>query len=216
MGPSIPLLFMKKPQGKNVQAEPTQTSIQPIGAPSDDDIRLKLYRIIIERYREEIEAHEMKSVSDLKGLVQPHNEKIIEIRDSILGSFRPYIYDEHFLSAAKMCFSFVSSFRTISPPVSFWLTFSEMKELMAGDDIDKSILLCSLYRAIGLENAKVVMADTKNSYVAFEFSGKHYLSDHTKSEITEATGWQECIGLMKGKVLYTFSDKEYEDFSEQD
>jgi hypothetical protein len=220
MGSPLSLPFMKKPQGKNGQHPPPAMAPSNENAipasPSDDDIKLRLYRIIIERYREEIEAHEMKSVSDLKGMVQPHNEKIISIRDSILETFRPYVYDEHFLPAARMCFSYVSSFRTTAPPVSFWLEFSEMNELLAGDEIDKSILLCSLYRAIGSENAKVLTTDTKNTYVVFEFGGKHYLSDHGRKEPVESSGWQECVGFVKGKVIYSFSDKEYEDFQDQD
>jgi hypothetical protein len=211
MGNPLNLPFMKKAQEPKTEA---QGKAAP--SPSEDELRIKLFRMIIERYRDEIEAHESKSISDMKDLAKPHDATVIAIRDSILGSFRPYVYGEHFLAAAKMCFSHLSSFQTISPPVSFWLTFGEMKELMAGDEIDKSILLCSLFRSIGSENAKVFVTSTKNSYVAFEFSGKHYLADHSKPELSEFSGWQECLSAMNGKLLYSFNDTEYENFQETD
>jgi hypothetical protein len=211
MGGLIDLSFMKKQADSQKQEPPkAQAAIAP-----DDEARLKLYRIIIERYREEIEGHESKSVSDLKGLVQPRSETILSIRDSILETFRPYVYAEHFLQAAKMCFSYVSSFKPVSAPVSFWLSFSEMKELMAGDEIDKSILLCSLVRSIGSESAKIFVTDSKASYVVFEDKGVHYFADHSKPGLLEAKGWQECLALMRGKPIYAFSDKEYEDFAEE-
>ncbi|MCX6769488.1 MAG: hypothetical protein NT051_02285 [Candidatus Micrarchaeota archaeon] len=195
---------------------------QPVPEPKEpepengDELKLKLYRLVIDRYREEIEAHETKSVSDLKALILPRGEKIIEIRDSILESFRPYIYQEHFLPAAKMCQAFISSFKTVQLPVSFWLDFAEMKQLMAGDEIEKSILLCSLLRSIGSENAKVIVTDAKSSYVAFEYVGKQYLAGHQGAEISEFPGWQECLGAIKGKAIYSFNDNEYEDFQEAD
>ena len=37
----------------------------------DEDPRLRLYRLIIDRYRDKIEEYETKSVSDLKLLIQP-------------------------------------------------------------------------------------------------------------------------------------------------
>lgn len=212
MGGLIDLSFMKKQPGASQPAPPP---VQP-KEPSEDEVRLRLYRIIIERYREEIEEHEVKSVSDLKGLVQPRSETILSIRDSMLDTFRPYVYAEHFLQAAKMAFSYVSSFKPVSAPVSFWLSFSEMKDLMAGDEIDKSILLCSLIRSMGSESAKIFVTDSKASYVVFEDKGAHFVADHSKDELCQAKGWQECLALFRGKPIYAFSDKEYEDFSEQE
>ena len=117
------------------------------------------------------------------------------------------------MQAAKMAFEYVSSFRTLSLPVSFWLDFTEMQQLMAGDEIDKSILLCSLLRSLGSESAKVVVTDSRNSYVLFEFSGRNFVADHSQKEIVEKP---EGASVLKGKPLYSFNDKEYEDFQESE
>jgi hypothetical protein len=115
-----------------------------------------------------------------------------------------------------MCFSFVSTLRTVPLPVSFWLTFEEMERLMAGDQIDKSILLCSLLRALGSENAKVFVCEGGNSHVLFQFAGKTYVADHSKTELTESLSADAAYSLLAGKILYAFNDKEHEDFAESE
>ena len=206
--PLLDLPFMRKP---GMGAEGAPPSAQP--EPSEDELRLKACRLIIDRYRELIEAQEQRSVSDLKGAVQPRNERIAAMRESLAEGFHPYVYEEHFMQAAKMAFEYVSSFRTLSLPVSFWLDFTEMQQLMAGDEIDKSILLCSLLRSLGSESAKVVVTDSRNSYVLFEFSGRNFVADHSQKEIVEKP---EGASVLKGKPLYSFNDKEYEDFQESE
>jgi hypothetical protein len=85
--------LMKKPDSKPAGAVPSE---------SDCDLRLRLHRLIIDRYREEIEEHENKTVADLKSMIQPHEPIISKLRESLLEGFRPYIYQEHFLPALGM------------------------------------------------------------------------------------------------------------------
>jgi len=183
--------------------------------PSESELLLRLCRLIIERYRDHIEAEEQKSVLDLQRQVKPFDERIAKIRDSITEGFHPYVYDEHFLSAAKEAFSFVSAFATMHAPVPFWLSFAEMEELMAGEEIDKSILLCSILRSLGSENAKVFVTDNRRSYVLFQFSGKSFVADHSEAAIAEKPSGAEALSHLSGKILYSFSDKEYDDFQEE-
>jgi len=208
----LKLPFMRKEKAGQ-ESQQAATAAVP-SEPTDDELKLRLYRLIIDRYRDKIEEYETKSVSDIKGLIQPRHEKITEIRDSITQDFHPYVYEQHFLSAAKMAFSAVSSFRTIAAPVSFWLSFSDIQEIGAGDEIDKSILLCSIFRSLGSENAKVFVTDTRNSYSLFQFDGKSYAADHSQKELLEFADGQSALSSLKGKLLYAFNDKDYEDFQE--
>ncbi|MCX8197681.1 MAG: hypothetical protein N3F07_00590 [Candidatus Micrarchaeota archaeon] len=200
-------LLAKKP--KSPPSSPPASS-----PPSDDELKLRLCRLIIERYREKIEESETKSVSDLKSMVNPKDACVVELKEAITESFHPYVYSEHFLDCAKMAFKHVSAFKTVSAPVSFWLSFSEIKELMAGDEIDKSIFLCSILRALGSENAKVFVTDTRNSYVLFQFRGKSFVADHSKEAIQEFASGQQAMDSLKGKIIYAFNDLAYEDFQE--
>ncbi|MEM4348569.1 MAG: hypothetical protein QXN37_03300 [Candidatus Anstonellaceae archaeon] len=201
---------MKKPK-----EEPSGSSqSEPPSNLQEDQLKMKLYKIIIDRYREQIEAYETKTVSELKTMVAPYDKKIEEIRATITSNFHPYIFSEHFLEAARMAFAYVSSFQTISPPVSFWLSFQEMHSLLAGDEIDKSILLCSILRSLGCEHAKVVVTDSRTSFVIFEFEGKIFLASHSEKELKEFKSEKEAFSFMPGKPLYAFNDKVYEDFAE--
>ena len=206
--------LMKKPENK----QPASSPSQPPAAPSEPDVelRLKLFRLIIERYRDDIEAHENKTVSDLKGMVLPHDPIITKTRDSLLEGFRPYIYEEHFLPAAKMCCEYVASFATISPPVAFWLGFSDMQSIMAGDEIDKSILLCSLLRSLGSPDARIFVTNTKNSYVLCSFGGKFHLSAHSGAEPMICESEAEAVLRMSGKPIYSFNDRDYSALSDEE
>ncbi|MCX8174703.1 MAG: hypothetical protein N3E51_00655 [Candidatus Micrarchaeota archaeon] len=212
------LPFMRKGDGSSQSGQPGgsgQASPEPPEPEvSEQELRLRLYKLIIERYRDMIEDCERKTVTDLKGLIAPNSEPIAKIRDSIISDFHPYIFEQHFPEASKMAFSYVSSFRTISPPVSFWLTFSDMQELMAGDEIDKSILLCSLLRSLGCENAKVLVTDSKKAYVLFEHQGRSFVANHSQKELSSYESSQQALSSLSGKALYAFNDKEYEDFQE--
>ncbi len=216
------LPFMKKAKGQASQNAATAThassasdaSAEQAAEPSDEELKLRLYRLIIDRYRDKIEEYETKSVSDLKLLIQPRDAKIAEMHESIIEDFHPYVYGEHFLSAAKMAYSYISSFRTLSAPVSFWLAFSDIQEIGAGDEIDKSLLLCSVLRSLGSENAKVFVTDTRNSYVLFQFEGKSFVADHSQKELLQFDDGQSALSSLRGKLLYAFNDKDYEDFQE--
>lgn len=210
MQPLLNLPFAKR---KNEQAAESKV---PAAAtpPSDDELRLKLYRQIIERYRDTIEEMETKSVSDLKSCVKPRDSRVLEIKERITEDFHPFVYGEHFPAAARQAFSYLSTFHTLSSPVSFWLSFEEMLELLAGDEIDKSILLCSLLRCLGCDNAKVFVTDSKKSYVLFQFSGKSFVADHSQTQLVEKQSGGEALSSLEGKILYSFNDLEYEDFSE--
>lgn len=214
MQPLLNLPFMKKPAGdKDPKAAASPAPAAP-EQPSEEEIKLRLYRLIIDRYRDKIEEYETKSVSELKSLIQPRDEKVLQLRESISDEFHPYVYEEHFLSAAKAAFAHLTSFRTVPAPVSFWLTFSDMQEIMAGDEIDKSILLCSLLRSMGSENSKVFVTDSRNAYVLFQFAGKSYVADHSQKELAEFESGEAALSYLKGKIFYSFNDKEYEDFQE--
>lgn len=196
-------------------------AVSPSAAPSDgtensDSTKLLLYKLIIDRYRDKIEEYETKSVSDLKLLVQPRHQIIAKIKDAICEDSHPYIYEENFLPAAKMAFSRVSQFKTIAAPVPFWLTLEEVQEISAGDEIDKSIFLCSLLRALGSENAKVFLTDTQNSYVLFQCLGKSFIADHSKAELAGVPSGNRALDSLKGKPIYAFNDREYEDFQESE
>ena len=115
-----------------------------------------------------------------------------------------------------MCCEYVSSFATISPPVAFWLTFQDMQSILAGDEIDKSILLCSLLRSLGSPDARIFVTNTKNSYVLCSFGGKFHLSSHSGSGPAVCENEQAALLLMSGKPIYSFNDRDYSALTEEE
>ena len=48
----------------------------------------------------------------------------------------------------------------------------------------------------------------------FQFSGKSFVADHSQKELQEKQSGGEALSSLKGRILYAFNDKEYEDFQE--
>jgi hypothetical protein len=209
MALQLNLPFMKKPPEQAVPNSPDSPS-----KGIEEELRHSIYKMILDRYRDMIEEHETRSVADLKAAITPHDPKIQQMREKLIEPFHPYIYEEHFYEAAKMACAYVSSFRTVSVPISFWLSFADMQELMAGDEIDKAILMCCLLRSLGSNSSKVFVTDTKSAYVLFQFGSKSFVATH--EGLVEKESGEQAISSLNGKVLYSFNDKEYEDFQDVD
>ena len=174
----------------------------------------RIYKKIIERYRGLIEEHEAKSVVELRGRVKPNNQRIEKIAKEIMEKYHPYGFGENFLDAAKDAVEIVSKIKAVGLPVNFWFSYDEIFELGAADSMDKSILLCSILRALGSEDATVFLTSTKEAYVGWSAQREYFLFNAKINEVKEGETGELKKGI--GGLLYSFNDKEYEDYSEVD
>ncbi len=172
-----------------------------------------IYMKIIERYSDLIEEHEAKSISEIKGLVNPDDARIREISDGIKGKYDDYSFERDFLGAGKDAALFVSKIKTTSLPVNFWLSFAEMVELSEADQMDKGIMLCSILRCLGNPDARVFLSEAREVYVLWGFAGISYLFD-AKENVLDSGTQEEMKNKMSGNLLYSFNDREYADLSE--
>ncbi|MEM2963431.1 MAG: hypothetical protein QXW70_03370 [Candidatus Anstonellales archaeon] len=210
----IPILtFITLPLiGKKKKDEYTASKPNETGEPIISSCREGIYKKIIERYAEIIEESEAKSISELKGLVNTEDGKIKEIVSEIKKKYDDYNYERDFTNAAYEAVLFVSKIRTVSLPVNFWLSFSEIVEIGEADQMDKGILLCAILRALGSPNAAVFLSEAKNVYVLWNVDDVFYLFDAESNGLD--TGREEEIKAKMGSsLLYSFNDKEYRDFS---
>lgn len=180
-----------------------------------------VYKKIVERYRELIEAAESKSIPELRSLVKPQSSSILEVREKITGGFGKYEYEKGFVAAAQKAYEFVKDeITTEHVPVEFWLSPKEILELKTADEMDKAIFLCSLLIALGNKGAKVVVemkGGLKHAFVMFSFGNRYYLFDPVHSinlagskEILEA---QISPGMdEENKLVYEFNDVEYNEW----
>jgi hypothetical protein len=178
--------------------------------------QLGVYRLILMRYRDMIEEKEAKSITEMKGLVKPFDKIVLDERDRITDQFHPYMYEEKFSEAADMALSRVAEIDTIKLPLVFWFSFDEMVHLGAADEMGKALFLCSLIRALENDDARVLVTGSRKPFVLFSFKGEHFLVDISSGEKSASRGREEALKkLGTDKVLYSFNDREYEDYVEE-
>jgi hypothetical protein len=180
-----------------------------------------IYKKIIERYRELIEAGESKSIPELRSLVRPQSPSVIELKDKLTKEFKPYEYERDFLTAAQKAFEFVKDeIKTEHVNIEFWLSPKDILELKAADEMDKATLLCSLLIALGNKSAKVVVemkGGLKHAFVMFGFGSRYYLFDSVHN--INLAGSKEILEAQistekdeENKIVYEFNDVEYNEW----
>lgn len=178
--------------------------------------KVAVYRRIIERYRELIEKAETKTITELRAVIAPNDPAVVQIRDEILSEFRPYMFEEHFEKAVKRAYEYVhEKIANEELPVDFWLAPEDVMELRAADEMDKAVLLCSLLRSLECEDAKVVVESDgeRHVYVGYSFRGRYTLMDSAHGEVAHG-GREEVLEKQfsgRGKIVYEFNDKEYDE-----
>ena len=221
--PGITLPFIKKQEGKPAQPTAGGDREPEKGHECEDCEPYKrkaaLYKKIINRYKETIEASEDKSITELRTLIVPDNPVVAKIAEQVKSFFHPYIYDRDFLKAAEKAFSYCrDEIRNEPLPLEFWLTPEDIIELRAADEIDKAIFLCSLLIALENQSAKVVVETQermRHAFVTFEFQGEFHLMDpthgvNTRGEREEVIRRQ--IRQREKKVIYEFNNTEYNEW----
>lgn len=177
----------------------------------------QIYLAIISRYKEYIEEREHISVAELPMLVNPKDEGVVKKAESIRLQFGEYTYRNDFYEAAVTAFGFVKTdISTIAMPLEFWLTPGETLSFGAGDVMDKSTLLCSVFIALGNPSAKVLVHITtgdRKVFVYFEFDGVFYLFD-LDDGVRESKSRDEMLlqlARTEDSVVYEFNDRMYLD-----
>jgi hypothetical protein len=206
--------FLEKAPSKPMNSGPFKDEVSRLKEEVEDlKLQLELHGIVVDKYQKFIEDGETKSISELRSLVRPMDSVITEFKIAISDQFHPYVYDSHFLLAVQKSLDMVFSFKRVKMPVSFWLSFSDMVRLKAADDIDRAIILCSLFRSLGSETASVLIGKDKTAWVSFGFGKKMFIVDIANRVMSAYPVGEEGFKQFMYKMQYAFNDKEYEDFS---
>jgi hypothetical protein len=188
--------------------------------------REAVYKKLIERYADVIEAGEEKTIPELRALINPEDEAVREAKAHLLSDFPRYDYDRHFARFADKAFELIASLRPVHAgiSVSYWLSPREVLELGAADAFDKAVFLCSLLRAGGNASARVRVVELEGGIqhpvAVFEFHGKAFLFDaasKTRQSAASAAALFDklcCGGKKPTRSLYEFNDQNYEEFEE--
>lgn len=170
--------------------------------------KMLLYSIIVDRYKDIIESKEEKSVSTLKYLINPEDKFIHSKVDEIKKEFQEYSIEKAVIKSIE----YIKTIKTIKWPVSFWLSFEDMDKFKLGDEMDKCLFLCSLFKALDIES-KILVDEDKKPFVFLNIDSLFFLIDC--EEGIKIQGSKEEI-LNSKTFIYSFSDKEYEDLTEEE
>jgi len=213
--------FLRKREAPEPKPEPDEAAKECESELEVIKRRESIYRKIIERYRELIEAGESKSIPELRSLVRPQSSSVLELKEKLTREFKPYEYERDFLAASQKAYEFVKDeIKTEHVNIEFWLSPKDILELSTADEMDKAILLCSLLIALGNKGAKVVVemkGGLKHAFVMFSFGNRYYLFDPVHD--INLAGSKEILEAQisterdeENKIVYEFNDAEYNEW----
>ncbi len=180
----------------------------------DAETKLRLYLLILNRYKDTIREKESKTISEIRQLVSPYNSDFVKNKkEELLSDMTGYSYENDFLKAVEKTIEYLKKIRTCEFTIPFWMSFDELEELKIADSANKAVLIAALLRSLGSENVKVVVTKNRKQYVRFEWGGENYM-------IVPETG-----SLLRGEDVmkvfesdppaYAFSDLSYENYEEE-
>lgn len=183
----------------------------------------EVYLAIISRYKEYIEEQEKLSVAELPSLVTPDNESIRSKAAQIKAQVsQSYDFDVDFYTASRSALEFIrSEVEEMVLPVQFWMSPEDTLRFMAGDVLDKCVLLCSILISLGNPSAKVLIHATEGArevFVHYSLNSRVYLLNTTTGEVQQFDTKQELIekvmvgkrAAYDGESLYEFNNITYE------
>ena len=192
---------------------------------SETELRLRLYRLLLDKYSTLINEKETKTVGEIKALVNADDLTI----QAIASEHRPenYEFSAHYLQAAESAYNFICAEISYIPSelgLDIWLAPKEILSAKVADDSDLAVFLCSVLYALGDEKAEVVVAELENAnthaFVITETEGKFILLDPAqKKPFMEFSGEKEKVienysfnGAKIRHFLYKFNAQNYEQF----
>ena len=194
-------------------------------AETETGLRLRLYKLLLDKYSSLINEKETKTVGEIKALVNSEDLTI----QGIASAHRPenYEFGAHYLQAAESAYNFICGEIAYIPSelgLDIWLAPKEILSAKIADDSDLAVLLCSVLYALGDEKAEVVVAELENAnthaFAITEFEGKFILLDPAqKRPFMEFSGEKEKVlgqysfnGAKIRHFLYKFNAQNYEQF----
>ncbi len=179
----------------------------------DTETKLKLYMLIVNRYKETISKSEEKSISEIRQRCSPYNDFVRKLRDQLIVDIHPYEYEKHFFQALQRVINYTKNIKNFEFLLTFWMSFEEINELKAAPLMDKSLLITALLRSLDSPDAKVYVTKSKKIYVGFRWNGSSYLIDSATCSIISGDFAEKTF--ISDPLAYVFNDLSYESFEEE-
>ena len=187
---------------------------------------LKYYELILNKYRDEINEREKKTISEIKEMVKPTDLTI----KSIVSKYQPIGYDfnKDYLTTIRLIYNYLKSeVDVISNDLKllFWIDYSNVIKNKVADEQDISIILCSCMQSLSDENSRIeiiMLEDEKvHAFIKTKYKNTFYIFDLTQKvpfdtfkNVDEKALYQEYNfnGIKIAKRIYAYNQYEYVDF----
>lgn len=174
------------------------------------DSKLRLYDLILARYRDKINENETLSVSQIKQKISPEDDHVVSLRQRFIAELglSEYKFEKHFFMLAQRTILHMQKISNLSLPFTFWLGFSEMEQIGAGQPLNKGVLLVSLLRSFDCPDARLLVTKKGRVFARFAWKGEtHYISVESGSLINGEEIWNI---FSDDGPSYSLNDLEYE------
>ncbi len=179
----------------------------------DSETKLKLYMLIVNRYKETISKSEEKSISEIRQKCSPYNNFVRKLREQFVKDLHMYEYEKHFIAALHKVLEYIKNIGNFEFLLTFWMNFDEIDEIKAASPLDKSLLLTAILRSLDCQDAKVYVTRSKKVYVGFRWKGAPYLIDPMTGSLLSGNFAENAF--TNDRLSHVFNDLTYETFEEE-
>ncbi len=174
--------------------------------------KLRLYMLILSRYKDLIREKESKTISEIRQLVSPYKSEFVKTMKMEFVK-ENYSYENDFLTAVEEVIDYMNKIKTCEFTIPFWMSFEEINELKITDSANKAVFFAALLRSFGSEDVKVVVTKERKQYVRFRWKGDSYLFIPESGSLLRN---EDITRLLESDpAAYAFSDLSYENYEEE-
>ena len=180
----------------------------------DAETKLKIYTLILNRYKDLVGEKESKTISEIRQMVSPYNNEFLKkIKNELISGIPSYQYENNFFIAVENAVEYMKKIRTCEFTIPFWMKFEEVLELKITDPANKAVLFAAILRSLGSENVRVIVTKGRKQYVRFEWGGDDYLFVPETGSLLRN---EDVARLFEADPpAYAFNDLSYENYEEE-
>lgn len=187
--------------------------------------KIKYYTVILNKYKDEINKAERKTITEMKQRIIPNDLTI----KNIISKFTPIAYDfnKDYIPTLKKVYNYLKSEISIidnDVDITYYLSFTEILKEKIADAESISILLCSIMQALQDSNAKIEMnmleqqkvhpfvsTKYKNTYYIFDLVQKIPFDMFKNTDMKELYKNYSYKNLKIVRQIYWYNQNDYEE-----
>lgn len=195
---------------------------------NDAEKQLKLSKVLLQKYAYLINEKEQRTIGEIKTLVDGTDLSIQTIIEEFKNT--TYSFKEDYEKILRKIYVFIINdidFIDTNFGINYWLTPREIIDLKLADDEDLAVFTCNFMKALGDDNAEVIVAELENlkthAFVTTEINKKFLILDPAQKKDFDTFFGNKTEILKKysfkenkiRKFLYRFNSEKYEQFLEE-